>query len=701
MRTQSARFLRIFLLFAFVSLLPPRSLAQSGPAAARITQPVDESQLTVLKGNTYFLAQAQYDRGPAPASLPMNRMLLVLRRSTDQEAALQQLLAQQQDHSSPNYHQWLTPQQFGQRFGPADQDIQTITSWLQSHGFLVPRIPNGRTVIEFSGSASQVQEALHTAIHQYVVPAANGTESHWANSSDPQIPTALTPVVVGVRSLHNFPATPMNHFAGVFQKDKESGKIVPAEPPAIPQFTPGSGCGILGGPCEALGPYDLATIYDISPLWNAAAPIDGTGQTIAIVGETDINPADWTAFWNVFGVATPEGTLNIIYDGPDPGFQGDEPEADIDTQWSSAVAKGATIDFVVSESTEATLGVDLSAEFIVDNDLAPVMSESYGICELGIGTAGNAYYNALWQQASAQGITVLVSSGDQGSAVCDRGASAAKYGLAVNGFGSTPYNVSVGGTDFNDLTTTSKYWNATNNANQANAKGYIPEMTWNDTCTNSEIFTYFGTTTAEQTCNNFTAQGDGFLGVAGGSGGVSNCTSSNGSTQSSCTGGYAKPSWQSGTGVPSDGKRDVPDVSLFASNRFNNSFYIVCESDVNGPCNLSNGRFSGYGGTSVSTPAFAGIIALINQKTGERQGNANYVFYKMAATASNSCNSSSVSSTGTNTAFFTTSPPARRLRWPALQVVPTARLPPAATHTACLPVTAQPPDTTSPRDSEA
>ncbi len=342
---------------------------------------------------------------------------------------------------------------------------------------------------------------------------------------------------------------------------------------------------------------------------------------------------------------------------PGPGFQGDEPEADIDTQWSSAVAKGATIDFVVSESTEATLGVDISAEFIVDNNLAPVMSESYGICELGIGTAGNAYYNALWQQASAQGITVLMSSGDQGSAVCDRGASAAKYGLAVNGFGSTPYNVSVGGTDFNDLTTTSKYWNATNNANQANAKGYIPEMTWNDTCTNSEIFTYFGTTTAEQTCNNFTAQGDGFLGVAGGSGGVSNCTSSNGSTQSSCTGGYAKPSWQSGTGVPSDGKRDVPDVSLFASNGFNNSFYIVCESDVNGPCNLSNGRFSGYGGTSVSTPAFAGIIALINQKTGERQGNANYVFYKMAATASNSCNSSSVSSPAPTTAFFTTSPP--------------------------------------------
>ncbi|MFZ0521345.1 MAG: Ig-like domain repeat protein [Candidatus Acidiferrales bacterium] len=656
MRTQPARFSRILLLFAFVSLLALRSFAQTAPAAARITQAVDESQLTVLRGNTYYLAQSQYDRGPAPASLAMDRMLLVLQRGPQQEAALQQLLAQQQDPTSANYHQWLTPQQFGLQFGPADQDIQTITFWLQVHGFQVTRISNGRTVIEFSGTAAQVQEALHTTIHQYEVPGPNGLENHWANSSDPQIPAALTPVVAGVRSLHNFPATPMNHFAGVFQKDKQSGKILPAEPLTIPQFTPGSGCGILGGPCEGLGPYDLAAIYDISPLWSAATPIDGTGQTIAIVGETDINPNDWTSFWNMFGVATPKGTLNIIHDGPDPGFQGDEPEADIDTQWSSAVAKGATIDFVISESTEATLGVDLSAEYIVDNNLAPVMSESYGICELGIGTTGNAYYNALWQQASAQGITVLVSSGDQGSAVCDRGASAAQFGLAVNGFGSTPYNIAVGGTDFNDLTTTSKYWNLTNNTNQANAKGYIPEMTWNDTCTNSEIFPYTGTSTGEETCNNVMVQQEGFLGVEGGSGGASNCTSSNGSLQSSCSGGYAKPIWQAAPGVPSDGKRDVPDVSLFASNGFNGSFYIICQSDVRSPCGLTNGEFLGYGGTSVATPAFAGIMALINQKTGERQGNANYVFYKMAAASSNSCSSSSVPSTGTNNCIFYDTP---------------------------------------------
>jgi hypothetical protein len=657
MRPQPARFLRILVLFAFCSLLillPHRTFAQSAPVPSRITQAVNESNLTVLKGNTYYLASAEYDRGAAPASLPMNRMLLVLQRSPSQEAALEQLLDEQQDHSSPNYHQWLTPQQFGQQFGPSDQDIQTITAWLQSHGFQVAPISNGRTVVEFSGTASQVQEALHTSIHKYSVPTATGAiEDHWANSTDPSIPTALTPVVAGVRSLHNFSARAMNHSAGTFHRDKDSGKILPTEQLPIPQFTPGSGfqCGILGGPCEALGPYDLAAIYDVTPLWNAATPIDGTGQTIAIVGETDITPADWTSFWNMFGVSTPKGSLKIIVNGPDPGFQSDESEADIDTQWSSAVAKGATIDFVESETTETTLGVDLSAEYIVDNNLAPVMSESYGVCELFVGTTGNAYYNALWQQASAQGITVFISSGDQGSAVCDRGQKSAQDGLAVNGFGSTPYNVSVGGTDFNDLTTTARYWSPTNNTNQANALGYIPEMTWNDTCTNSEIFTFLDTTTAEQTCNNVNAQQDGFLGVAGGSGGASNCTSSSNNLQSTCSGGYAKPSWQSAPGVPKDGKRDVPDVSLFASNGFNNSFYIICQSDAVG-CNLSGGNFSGFGGTSVSSPIFAGIMALINQKSGERQGNANYVFYKMAATASNSCNSTTVATGTTNTCIF-------------------------------------------------
>src|ERR1700690_3119986 len=255
MRPQPARFLPIFLLFAFFSPFLPFSVAaQTAPAPSRITQAVDEANLTLLKGNTYYLARAKYDHGAAPSSLPMARMLLVLQRSPQQESALEQLLDQQQDQSSPNYHQWLTPQQFGQQFGPSDQDVQKITSWLQSHGFQVAPIPNGRTVIEFSGTAGQVQQAFHTTIHKYSVPAATGAagtlEDHWANSSDPSIPTALTPVVAGIRSLHNFRARPMNHSAGTFHRDKDSGKILPTQPLPIPQFTPGSQfeCGILGGP---------------------------------------------------------------------------------------------------------------------------------------------------------------------------------------------------------------------------------------------------------------------------------------------------------------------------------------------------------------------------------------------------------------------------------------------------------------------
>src|SRR3984957_11556744 len=638
------------IVLALILLCAVEAGAQSAQVPARITPPLDETSLVTLHGNTHPLARAEFDQGAAGPSLTMKLMLLILQRSPDQESTLGQLLQQQQDNSSPNYHKWLTPEQFGVQFGPAPQDIQSITTWLESHGFQVAGASRGGILIEFSGTAGQVQQTFHTQIHKYAV---NG-EEHYANASDPMVPAGLVPMVAGLRSLNNFPAKPMNHFAGTFHRDKESGKIVPTKQLPIPQFTPGSNflCGILEGPCEAVGPFDLATIYNYAPLWNGSAPVDGTGQTIAIVGETDINPADWSAFWNLFGVAQPKGTLNIIHNGPDPGIQGDESEADIDTQWSSAVARGATIDLVVSETTETTLGVDLSAEYIVDNNLAPAMSESYGICELNIGTTGNTFYNQLWQQASAQGITVFISSGDQGSAGCDRGEARASLGLAVSGFESTPYNVSVGGTDFNDLTTTAMHWNLTNSANQSNAEGYIPEMSWNDSCTNSEIFSFIGVTTAEQACNNTEAGQGGFIAVNGGSGVASNCTSSTSASPTSCSGGYAKPSWQNVTGVPADGKRDVPDVSLFASNGFNNSFYIVCQSDEVNTCDLSTGSFLGFGGTSVSSPAFAGIMALVNQKTGERQGNANYVFYKMAATAANNCNSSTVSATGTNNCIF-------------------------------------------------
>jgi subtilase family serine protease len=616
------------------------ALAQESapPAAARplIAQPVDESNLTTLTGNTYPLARAEFDLGTAPATLPMERMLLVLKRSPEQEAALGQLLDDQQNRTSPNYHQWLTPEQFGKQFGPSDEDLQTIAAWLQSHGFRVGST-KGRTVLEFSGSASQVQEAFHTTIHKYLV---NG-EQHWANSSDPQIPTALVPAVAGIESLNNFPRKAMNVPLGVVKR--ENGKEISTAGSPNPLFTynPGYQCS-ADNYCFDIAPYDFATIYNLLPLWNAG--IDGTGVTIAISGETDIQMSDVEAFRSMFGL--PVNDPVFVPNGLDPGVQGDESEADIDVQWSGAVAKGATIDFVISASTETTSGVDLSAVYIVEQNLAPIMSESYGECELGLGTTGNQFYNALWQQAAAEGITVFISAGDGGSAGCDNfdapRPAPAKYGLQVSGYASTPYNVAVGGTDFNEFTNPSLYWSTTNNsATQASALGYIPEITWDSSCTSLAFGPPNFSSSPETNCNN--SELAGAVDIVGGSGGTSNCTTPSGNTPASCAGGYARPSWQTGAGsFSNDGKRDIPDVSLFASSGWAGTAYVICQADYQGsPCPDSNPRF---GGTSVSSPAFAGIMALINQKYG-RQGNANYIFYKLAQKSGASCTSSASEAT--------------------------------------------------------
>jgi subtilase family serine protease len=296
-----------------------------------IMQSVDESQLTTLKGNTHPLARPEFDLGTAPASLPMKRMLLVLKRSPDQEAALRKLLDDQQDKASPNYHQWLTPEQFGKQFGPTDSDIQTITEWLQSHGFEVGAT-KGRTVLEFSGSASQLQEAFHTTIHKYIV---NG-EQHWANASDPQIPTALTPAVAGVLTLHNFIKKPASHFTG----EAIPAKIVGSGKSQV-TFPPQNGQPAI----NALSPPDYMEIYNIFPVY--ADNVAGAGITIGVVGRSNLynNGQDVQDFRNTFGapygIASPG--LNIVLDGPDPGDLGggEEAEATLDSTWSSAIAPGA------------------------------------------------------------------------------------------------------------------------------------------------------------------------------------------------------------------------------------------------------------------------------------------------------------------------------------------------------------------------
>src|ERR1700693_2408433 len=341
---------------------------------ARITTAIDDNDRIQLRGNVHPLARLAFDRGPVADAQPLHRMLLLLRRSPDQESSLLHLLDDQQSKFSPNYQRWLTPDDFGKQFGVTDSDLQTITQWLSSQGFVDIQVGPGRTAVEFSGNVGQVRNTFHTEIHQYEV---NG-ESYLANATDPQIPAALAAVISGIVSLHNFPVQSHLHQIGTFQKSLKTGDTKPL-------FT-FPGC--LSN-CYAVGPADFATIYNTAPLLSGSPKIDGTGQGIAIVGQSNINPQDVIDFRTMFGLPVNFPASNIIQNGPDPGINSEESEAALDVQWAGAVAPGAQIHLVTSESTETTSGVHLSALYIVDHNLDPVMSESYGGCEQGLGVALN------------------------------------------------------------------------------------------------------------------------------------------------------------------------------------------------------------------------------------------------------------------------------------------------------------------------
>jgi Pro-kumamolisin, activation domain/Bacterial Ig-like domain (group 3) len=596
-----------------LTVAAPGAMGQSTQAVTvppRVTQAIDETQMVTLKGNVHPMARAGFDQGAAADAAPMSRMLLVLRRSAEQEAALQSLMEAQQSKESASFHQWLTPGSFAQQFGPADADMHAIQGWLASQGFQNIKATAGGLAIEFSGNAGQVRNAFHTEIHNFLVSG----KVHQANVSDPQIPAALAPVVAGIASLNNFSSKSARREVGAFmQKD---GSVVP-------EFTGGS------GPYYALGPADFAKIYNIP------TTVNGSGSKIAIAGVSDINPQDITDFRNLFGL--PANAPNVIYNGPDPGMNDGESEADLDVEWSGAIAQNAHIDFVVSQGTTTTDPVVLSALYVIDNNSDDILSASFSNCEQNLGSGGNALMQALWEQAAAQGITVVVSTGDAGSAGCDNFDTemTATLGLGVSGFASTPFNIAVGGTDFDDAGKQSSYWSATNAVNtRESALGYIPETTWNDSC---------AATAASGTLNTVCASPDG---IAAASGGIS------GLNAPAFT-GYAKPSFQNGI-TPADAARDIPDVSLYASDGPNSkSFYVVCQADKiqagNPPsCEPGSNGFSfiAGAGTSASAPSFAGILALIEQSernrvpgSGGRQGNANYVLYKLAATAGNFCNS--------------------------------------------------------------
>jgi hypothetical protein len=733
---------------AIALLCASAALAQQFAPTARIVNPINESQLTTLKGNTHPAANARNDRGPVSPDLPMTDLILVLSRSPEQQAAFDKFVASQYEPGSPDFHHWLEPEEVGANFGPSETDVTAISKWLTGHGFSVDEVSKDRMTIRFSGTAGQVESAFHTEIHNLEVKGA----AHIGNMSDPRIPAVLAPVVVGVKALHSFFPKPMHKLGGKVQLNSNTGRweriasdastgaksSAAARPQAgRPQFgTQDSQNYVI----EDVAPYDFATIYNVLPLWNAANRIDGTGQTIAIAGTSDILPADIATFRSAFGLPAVKSFTTIVANGTDPGQCGVHPTANcslddqiensLDVEWSGAVAPGADQVLVVSGSNSATTDtVYSSANYIIQNKAtvnASILNVSYGECELGMGTSGNVAYYDMWQTAAAEGIAAFLASGDSGSASCDQGGDnggqnlpyVAELGLSVSGLASSPYDTAVGGTDFNwcpasDVTSgtackASPYWSASNNATtQANALGYVPEIPWNDSCasaTGIAIAQYYaiglsknGYSTptpndAETSCNFYVLNYfiiyelsgydiSGFVDTVGGGGGKSGCvvnstTSTTTGPVSSCvstttsTGtangsiplvndGWPKPSWQTNAnipGLPSDGVRDIPDVSFFAANGFNSSAYLICVSAAGvctytGDADASPLDMQEVGGTSVSSPAMAGVMALINQKIGLAQGNPNSELYALAAQQTySSCSAESV--TASSACYF-------------------------------------------------
>jgi subtilase family serine protease len=587
------------------------SPAQTGPAS-RITQPINDAVRVTLKGNVHPLAQAHFDLGTVSDSLPASRMVLLLQRSPEREAALRQFLQDADRPGSPTFQKWLKPDQFGELYGLTDSEIATVSGWLQEGGFAVSRINRAKTAIEFSGTAGEVRSAFHTQIHAYLV---NG-EEHYANDVDPQVPAALAPVIAGITPINDF--RPKSYIRNLRKAvyDRRTKKFVA-------DWTFPAGQDSLD-----LGPGDFAMQYDLGPLY--AAGITGSGVTIGLIGASNVDPTVVATYRSFFGL--PPNPLHVVIDGTDPGENDAVGESYLDVELSGAVAPGATINLYTAADTSVQSGLYLAAERAVDDDQASILSTSYGECEQDLGSAGNQFWYSLWQQAAAQGQTSFVSAGDGGPAGCDdfNDDQPAQYGIAMNGFSSTPWNVSMGGTDFYYSS-----YNGASAAQQTQLETYwdtvptifpttsllqpVPEQAWNEP---------FGLNLADGGVYNPENPS-----IVAGSGGPSNCASgvdASDGTYSSCSAGYPKPSWQTGTGVPNDGVRDLPDVSLFAAAGQNDTFFAFCPGP--GYCVVSDGDLAigVAGGTSASSPAMAGILALIEQRYGP-QGQANYILYPLAA----------------------------------------------------------------------
>jgi hypothetical protein len=630
-----------------------QSTADTRPVA-RVTAQVSDGERTVLRGHVVPTVKNAIARdvGRVAPQTVFDHMLMVLKASPEQDHALETLIGQQVDKGSPNYHRWVQPEEFGQRFGVDDSDIAKVTAWLTQQGFTVEHVAKSKRLIQFTGNVATVESAFRTQMHSYDV---NG-KPHISNNTDISVPAALAPVIVGVPTLNDFfkksslvkvgtvagmapkgahspagaPATPASTAAGSVTTGTTA--TISATPAAAataagtsplnlapekvscldPATTPFSAPEYTNGTTHFVGAGDFAMIYNTAPLLMAGH--DGTGVTIGIMARTDINLSDVQIYREFFNLKINDPQFIVV--GEDPGIvPGDDTESYLDAEVSGGAAPGASIKFITARSTLVTDGVDLSAMYVVENNVTDIISESYAGCEGNFDTVSITFFTNLWGEAAAQGQTVFLSSGDNGPAGCDNSNSSfSSFGYSVSGLASSPFNVAVGGTIFAD-TTGGPFWGTTATPSPpfASALGYIPETPWNE------------------------AKASGAVGAAGlwsGSGGISSF--------------IPTPPWQRGFGVPAadppypDGfkstpatfqtpgpHRYLPDVSLAAAAQHDGTLYCA-----EGLCQLSSTNTivdAGIvGGTSVAAPTMAGIQALINDVNGGRQGLVNYVYYALA-----------------------------------------------------------------------
>lgn len=613
------------------------TLAQAQTHKTPLIQSIDNGRRMRLEGNTRPEATAANDLGFSDDSTPMAGLQLVLKRPDSSQKAFEAYVADLHNPASSNFHKWLTNAQIGSLYGPASEDIARVTDWLKSEGFTVKSVSPDATVVEFSGTAGLVRTAFHSSIHKLNV---NG-RFHHANYNDPDMPAAMAPVVAGIAKLNDF----MPHGMATRRVSVAAAKKN----------------GSAGGGNNYLSAADLATIYNFTPLFRAG--ITGRGQTIVLIEDTDqYSVGDWQTFRKVFGLTRPYpyATLTQTHPGGSntcnaPGANEDDVEAAIDIEWASAAAPNAAIVNAACADTTQFGGFLALANILQGANPPSVVSISYGESEVQDGAAENLYIKNLYATAVAEGVSVFVSSGDEGAASVDANRANATHGIAVSGFTSTPYNISVGGTDYGfiPLNSPGTYFSDTNGPNFQTAFSYIPEIPWNDSCAGGLTAAFVGEPTSgpNSFCNS--SFGADFRTTGAGSGGPSGCATGSPSVRNVVSGtcaGYAKPSWQSVFGNPTDGVRDIPDVSLFASNGFWGTYYAVCFSDPSGdsgltPCSGDPSTWAGYGGTSISSPIWAGIQALVNQKTGQSWGNSNTVLYSLARTEYGSAGNSSCDST--------------------------------------------------------